>query len=202
MRRVPRLWLVAALALLSPAAWAAGGSASDGIDVDVAPVHAEHAPVPPARLVLPKAAYPVTRRDPLVEHVFGQDVADPYRWLEGDLRSNGDVADWVKRQNATSASYLAHLPGRGAMEARIRALFNYERFSLPRKAGRSYFYLRNGGLQNQSALYVQGAEDKQGRLLIDPNGWSQDGALALDAWVPSRGGRWLAYQPVDEVGLG
>ena len=63
-------------------------------------------------------------------------------------------------------------------EARIRALFNFERFSLPRKAGRSYFYLRNGGLQNQSALYVQGAEDKQGRLLIDPNGWSADGAVA------------------------
>ena len=193
MPRVPRLWLGAVLALLSPTAWAAGGSANDGIDMDVAPVHAEHAPVPSTRLVLPKAAYPVTRRDPLVEHVFGQDVADPYRWLEGDLRSNRDVADWVKRQNATSASYLAQLPGRGAMEARIRALFNFERFSLPRKAGSSYFYLRNGGLQNQSALYVQGAEDKQGRLLIDPNGWSKDGALALDAWVPSRGGRWLAY---------
>ena len=146
-----------------------------------------------AALALPRMAYPATRRDPLVERLFGEDVADPYRWLEADLRASAPVADWVAQQNATSEAYLARLPGRDAMAARIRAAFDFERFSIPHKAGRSYFYLRNSGLQNQSALYVRDGLDGAGRLLLDPNAWSADGAVALDAWVPSRNGRWLAY---------
>jgi prolyl oligopeptidase len=146
-----------------------------------------------ARLALPQPAYPVTRRDPLIETVFGQAVADPFRWLEGDIRKSPDVAEWVARQNATSRSYLAQLPGRDIMAARIRALFDYERFSLPRKAGTRYFYTRNSGLQSQSALYVRDGLYGPSRQLVDPRGWSSDGTVALDAWSPSQGGRWLAY---------
>ena len=146
-----------------------------------------------AALAQAAPTYPETRREPVIERMFGEDMADPYRWLEGDLRANPEVARWAAQQNAVSADYLAQLPGRTAMASRISALLDYERFSLPRKAGNRYFYLRNGGLQNQFALYVRETLIGPPRALLDPNTWSADGTTALDAWVPSRSGRWLAF---------
>ena len=144
-----------------------------------------------------KPAYPATRREPIVETQFGERVADPYRWLENDVRSDREVADWVERQDAVTRAYLDRLPGRDAFAARIRRLMDYERFGVPRKAGDRYFYLRNAGLQNQSALYVRESLSGTPRVLLDPNGWSADGATALDAWEPSRQGTRLAYTVQD-----
>lgn len=136
---------------------------------------------------------PQTAAEPLAEDVFGERVADPYRWLEADARQSPAVAGWVEAQNQATARYLATLPGRDILAARVRALLNYERFSIPRKAGHRYFYLRNSGLQNQAVLWVRESLSGRGRVLIDPNVWSMAGARALDQWEPSPDGRYLAY---------
>lgn len=141
--------------------------------------------------------YPETRRGPLVETLFGEKLADPYRWLENDVRQGTEVADWVRRQNLVTEGYLAKLPARPWFEQRIRALFDFERFGLPVKAGRRYFYTRNSGLQNQAQLFVRAGLTGQPRLLLDPNAWAGDGATALDDWKPSDKGRYLAYSVQD-----
>jgi prolyl oligopeptidase len=202
--------LLAALALGEPALAtavpaASPDAASEGA-VDV--VRGEHAgsavpadlisaiapaPAPRNSLILPRALYPLARRDGVVDKPFGQAVADPWRWLEADLRTSPDVADWVGRESRLTAGFLKALPGRDGFAARIRSLLDYPRVSLPRKAGHSYFYLRNTGLQNQSVLYVQDGASATPRPLIDPNTWSADGSQALDLWVPSRSGRYLAF---------
>ena len=142
-------------------------------------------------------AYPETTRVDLVETQFGEAVADPYRWLESDVRTDKAVADWVAKQNELTQGYLAGLPQRQWFAQRIKALMDYERFGLPRKAGDNYFYMRNSGLQNQSQLFVRKGLNGPARLLIDPNGWAKDGATALDAWVPSKNGKLLAYSIQD-----
>ena len=146
---------------------------------------------------VPALQYPDTRKQDLVETQFGEAIADPYRWLENDVRTDKDVADWVERQNALTQAYLKTLPQRGWFAQRIRALTDYERFGLPQKAGKSYFYTRNSGLQNQSQLFVRTGLNGEARLLIDPNTWAKDGATALDAWVPSHDGKLLAYSIQD-----
>ncbi|MBX9815329.1 MAG: S9 family peptidase, partial [Sphingomonas sp.] len=123
--------------------------------------------------------YPETRRVDLVEDHFGIKVADPYRWLENDVRQDAEVRAWVTAQNQVTDAYLATLPQRAPFRERIKALYNYERFGVPVKAGGRYFYTRNSGLQNQSVLYVRDSLSGEGRVLIDPNGWSKDGATAL-----------------------
>jgi prolyl oligopeptidase len=128
---------------------------------------------------------------------FGEKVADPYRWLENDVRTDPEVADWVKRQDGLTRSYLSGLPQREWFATRIRALMDYERFSLPRRAGRAYFYTRNSGLQNQAQLFVRRGLGGQPRLLIDPNLWTSDGTTALDEWEPSQDGKLLAYSIQD-----
>lgn len=142
-------------------------------------------------------AYPDTRQDDIVETFFGERLADPYRWLENDVRSDSEVADWVQRQNAVTDSYLDTLPERKWFADRIRSLIDYERFGLPVKAGKHYFYTRNSGLQNQAQLFVRKGLKGKARLLLDPNNWAKDGATALDDWKPSEDGRYLLYSVQD-----
>lgn len=141
--------------------------------------------------------YPETRREALVEDHFGEKIADPYRWLENDVRNDPQVAQWVEAQNAVTRGYLATLPQRDAFAQRIRALIDYERFGLPTKAGNRYFYTRNSGLQNQAQLFVRDSLKGTPRLLLDPNSWAADGATALDTWKPSDDGKHLLFSVQD-----
>jgi prolyl oligopeptidase len=138
-------------------------------------------------------AYPQTRRVDLVETQFGVPVADPYRWLENDVRTDPAVKSWVDAQNAVTNAFLGTLPGRKALEQRITQLYDYERFAAPDKKGGRYFYTHNSGLQNQSVLFVRDRLDCEGRALIDPNPWSKDGATALAEWEPNEQGTKLLY---------
>jgi prolyl oligopeptidase len=137
--------------------------------------------------------YPETKTIPVTEEQFGVKVADPYRWLEDDVRTSKDVAAWVAEQKVVSDTYLDALPGKASLAAKMKALYNYERYSLPEKAGGHYFFTKNDGLQNQSVLYVRKGLKGKDRILIDPNSWAKDGATALDSWVASKNGKLLAY---------
>ncbi len=142
-------------------------------------------------------AYPETRRDEIVETQFGDPVADPYRWLENDVRGDPSVANWVEEQNKVTDAYLNRLGHREAIRKRLKTLWNYERYGVPRKRGGRYFYTFNTGLRNQPVLLVrEGLEGKE-RELLDPNGWSKDGATALDEWRPSNNGDLLLYSVQD-----
>ncbi|MDF7774608.1 prolyl oligopeptidase family serine peptidase [Sphingomonas sp. AOB5] len=146
---------------------------------------------------MPKIAYPQTRRVDVVEEQFGVKVADPYRWLENDVRNDPEVAAWVAAENKVTDAYLDTLPGRDVFAARIRQLFDYERFGAPTKKGGRYFYMHNSGLQNQAVLWVRDTLTGPGRILIDPNGWAKDGATALAEWLPSDDGKYLIYSIQD-----
>ena len=205
-------WLILAAAALIAAPGARARGEAEALAL---PVHAPTGPeaATPPSTAMPTVAitaisatnYPSTRRDPLVERVFGEDLPDPYRWLEADMRSSPEVSSWVAQQNAASSAYLGQLPGHDVLLARIRSLFDYERFSLPRKAGQRYFYMRNSGLQTQAVLYVREGLEGTPRVLIDPNTWHdattkagadaapEAGTRALDAWAPSPGGRFLGF---------
>lgn len=141
--------------------------------------------------------YPAAPRLDLVEDHFGVKVADPYRWLENDLRTDAAVADWVARENDLTRRYIDTLPGRDALRARLRALLSHGRYTVPRKAGGRYFYGYNKGLENQTPLYMRVGLDGPQRLLLDPNQWTRDGASALAEWVPAPDGRTLAYAVQD-----
>ena len=150
--------------------------------------------VPPT---YPAITYPATRKGDVADTQFGVAVADPYRWLENDVRTDKDVAAWVESENAVTNSVLQTLPLRDTFKKRMTALYDYERYGLPRKRANLYFYTHNTGLQNQSVLFVRDGLEGAGRELIDPNGWSKDGATALAEWTPSEDGQLLAYSIQD-----
>jgi prolyl oligopeptidase len=63
----------------------------------------------------------------------------------------------------------------------------------PVRRGRKFFQLRNSGLQNQDVLYTLESMEGEPRILLDPNGLSPNGTIALSSWAASPDGRWLAY---------
>lgn len=139
------------------------------------------------------AQVPMSKRIEHFDEYFGVRVHDPYRWLEDDVRESEDVAEWVKAENEYTQDFLKTIPERSEINARLTELWDYEKFGPPFKAGGRLYFYKNDGLQNQYVLYVQGPDDAEPRVLIDPNEWSQDGTVALGGTSYSDDGRYLAY---------
>lgn len=158
-------------------------------------------PVPLAALVLMStllpAAPPATKRVDHADVYHGVTVADPYRWLEADVRESPEVAEWVETQNKHTFAWLEQIPQRAAIKERLTQLWNFEKFSTPFKIGGRYFFQKNDGLQNQFVLYLQASLDAEPQVLIDPNTWSEDGTVALGGLSFSPDGRRLAYAVKD-----
>src|SRR4051812_45885905 len=123
--------------------------------------------------------YPPAPRGDQVDEYHGTKVADPYRWLEEDVRKSKEVSAWVAAENKVTDAYLATIPERKGIRDRLTKLWDYARSSAPSKAGDRYFFLRNNGLQNQSVLFVSEGLDGKPRVLLDPNKLSKDGTVAL-----------------------
>lgn len=136
-------------------------------------------------------AYPDTRRGDQVDTYHGSKVADPYRWLEDD--NSAETKAWVKSQNAVTDRYFQAMPQREPARKLYTALYNFERYGVPFKAGGRYFWTRNDGLQQQSVLYTAAALTAPPTVALDPNTLSKDGTVALTGSVPSRDGKLLAY---------
>jgi prolyl oligopeptidase len=137
--------------------------------------------------------YPAAKRGEQVDDYHGTKVADPYRWLEDDVRKSQEVKEWVDAENKVTEAYLATIPEREGIKKRLTELWNYERYSAPFKIGGHFFYSKNDGLQNQSVLYVQDRLDGEARVLIDPNTWSKDGTVALSGMSVSDDAKYLGF---------
>ena len=135
--------------------------------------------------------YPESRTVDHVDLYHGTEVADPYRWLE-DLDSE-ETAAWVEAQNKVTFSFLEKIPERDALRARLKELWDYEKFGIPRKGGDRYFFSYNTGLQNQSIVYRVDSLEADPLEVLDPNHLSEDGTVALTSYRPSPDGRFLAY---------
>ena len=135
--------------------------------------------------------YPIAPRGDVVDVYHGHVVPDPYRWLEdGDAPA---ARAWIEAEAELTERFLAAIPARAAIRERLTALWDYERFGLPRRAGDAYVYSKNTGLQNQAVVYIAPTLDGEARVLIDPNGFSADGTVALAGTSFSDDGRYVAY---------
>jgi len=137
-----------------------------------------------------KPKYPPAKQGAIVQDYGAVKVPDPYRWLEN--ADDPDTIRWVEAENALTRSYVDG-PRREAIKARITALLDFPRVSVPEKQGTRYFFTRNSGLQNQSVLHVREGLDGPERVLLDPNALSADGTVALVGTAPTQDGALLGY---------
>jgi prolyl oligopeptidase len=136
-------------------------------------------------------SYPPARLGTDADDYHGELVGDPYRWLE--VTDDPEVAGWIKAQNELTESFLAAVPAREAIRARLTELWDYPKFGVPFERGGRWFQTRNPGLAAQPVLYVMDAPDADGRPLLDPNALSEDGTTAVAEINVSGDGTLLAY---------
>jgi prolyl oligopeptidase len=138
-----------------------------------------------------KFDYPTAPTSNQVDDYHGTKVADPYRPLEDP--DSAPTRAWIEAENKLTFGYLEQIPAREKIRARMKELLQYERFSVPEKKGKRYFYSHNSGLQNQSVLYWMPALDAEPKVLLDPNTLSSDGTVAVSGTAVSDNGELLAY---------
>ena len=134
--------------------------------------------------------YPTTKKVPVVDEYFGNQVTDNYRWLEDDM--SAETADWVKVQNKTTYEYLAQIPYRDKIKSRLAALLDYEKVGMPFVEGDYSYFYKNDGLQNQYVLYRQKG-DAPAEVFLDPNTFSEDGTVSLGSIEFSEDGSLAVY---------
>ena len=134
--------------------------------------------------------YPETTKGTTIDNYFGNEVADPYRWLEDDRSSKTE--DWVKSQNNVTQGYLDHISYRDQIKERMTKLWNYEKYSSPTRHGDYDYFYKNDGLQNQYVLFRQ-KEGMEAEVFLDPNTFSEDGTTSLSDVSFTKDGKKVAY---------
>ncbi len=141
------------------------------------------------------AEYPDTRRDEsVVDTLHGQQIPDPYRWLED--ADSAETKDWVRRQNEATESELSSYPEREWFQQTMTAILARPRAGVPAQESGWFFVGRNDGTQAQDVVYVADSLDgllEGGRVLVDPNKLSEDGTDSLGSYTVSPDGRYFAY---------
>ena len=146
------------------------------------------------------ATPPATKADPVQDTLHGTAITDSYRWLEGDNSNANDqgkvtaeVSAWTDAQNAYTRLVLDNLPGRQALEQRLRPLMEMGSVTRPIVRGNRYFYTRREGSQNQPVVYWREGHDGPNTILVDPVRLDASGLTTVEWISPSPDGRLLAY---------
>jgi prolyl oligopeptidase len=137
------------------------------------------------------AKVPLAPQKPVVDEVQGHKITDDYRWLED--AASPETQHWVSDEMAYTRDVLDPLPGREPLHKRLTDLISIGSISAPQIGGKHYFYTKREGSQNQPVLFVREGVNGKDRVLADVNQLAADGTVALDWWVPSDDGKYVAY---------
>jgi prolyl oligopeptidase len=137
---------------------------------------------------------PETRKKPVTDEYQGVKVDDPYQWLEDD--QNPDVKAWSDAQNQRTRAYLDKLPDRTSIEKQLTEWYAKTSPSYSGLVSRPgiLFALKFQPPKQQPMLITLASADdlKSEKMVLDPNALDPKGTTAIDWFVPSRDGKYVA----------
>jgi len=133
-------------------------------------------------------------REPVTNNYHGVEIIDDYQWLENPAAPQ--VREWTARQNERTRAYYSHLFYRDSLAEKLTKLRSEESaryFGLQEKRGR-LFALRFKPPAQQPVLIRLDSLDSlaQARVIFDPNRYNTNGTTAMDWYVPSADGKFVA----------
>lgn len=141
-------------------------------------------------------APPETPRSDDCYTLHGDEIEDPYLWLE---ESTDEVDEWVDAQNEYAESYLTTNEARTALKPAFEAAARTPDFGLPVARPSGYFQEIEHPDEEQPVLTFRPNLEDERTVLVDPNEWSDSGTASMGWWQPDPLGERIAYG-VDEGG--
>jgi len=147
---------------------------------------------------LDRGAPPTSAHD-VVDSYFDVRVDDPYRWLEN--ADDPSVKRWVAAQDGRARRYLDRLPLRRTIFDRLwrQVSRTSSSFYSLYTVGDKVFALYSQPPKQQPmlALLWRELDPSKARIIVDPNALNSNGTTAIDWFVPSPDGRWVAVSLSD-----
>jgi prolyl oligopeptidase len=147
---------------------------------------------------------PETPKKAVSSQYHGVTVEDPYQWLEND--NDPQVKSWSDAQNQRTRQYLDKLPDRAAIEKQLTEWYAKTSPSYSSLVSRSatgrirrgepgiLFAMKFQPPKQQPLLVTLASADdlKSEKVLLDPNVLDAKGTTAIDWFVPSLDGKYVA----------
>src|SRR5438876_2426722 len=137
---------------------------------------------------------PQTPKKPVSTKYQDVTVEDPYQWLEQD--NDPQVKAWSDAQNQRTRQYLDRLPDRAAIEKQLTEWYaktspSYS--SLVSRPGILFAMKFQPPKQQPMLVTIASADDlKSEKVVLDPNVLDAKGTTAIDWFVPSLDGKYVA----------
>src|SRR5258707_3138024 len=140
---------------------------------------------------------PDTPKKPVATEYHGVTVEDPYQWLEAD--DDSQVKAWSDTQNQQTRENLDSSPDRAAIEKQLQGWYaktspSYS--SLVSRPGILFAMKFQPPKQQPLLVTLASADDlKSEKVVLDPNVLDTKGTTAIDWFVPSLDGKYIAMSP-------
>jgi prolyl oligopeptidase len=142
---------------------------------------------------------PPTAQQAVTDTYHGVRVTDPYRWLEN--ADSKQVREWSAAQDARTRKYLDALPQRGPIYDQLLRQISATSSSYHalHAVGGQIFALYEEPPKQQAmiAVLTNAADPSLARVIVDPNTINPKGTTAIDWFVPSPDGKWVAVSLSD-----
>ncbi len=137
---------------------------------------------------------PTTPQEQVTDTYHGVKVSDPYRWLENP--DSERVRAWSAAQDRRTRSYLDALPQRAPIYQRLLREISATSSSYHdlHAVGGLIFALYDEPPKQQPmiAVMTNAVDPALARVIVDPNALNPKGTTAIDWFVPSPDGKWVA----------
>jgi prolyl oligopeptidase len=128
----------------------------------------------------------------VTETIHGQEISDPYRWLEDQESSR--TQDWIAAQTRFARTYLDQVPGRERIRERIGELLAVKTYDSLQRVGNRYFFRKRLPEEEQPSIYLRDGDGGEDRLLIDPAAEGPSKFTSVKLLRVSRDGRLVLYE--------
>jgi len=135
-----------------------------------------------------------TPKKPVTDEYQGVKVEDDYQWLEQD--DDPAVKAWSDAQNQKTRAYIDKLPDRGGIEKQLKewyAKISPSYSGIVSRPGILFALKFQPPKQQQMLVTLTSADNlKSEKMVLDPNALDAKGTTAIDWFVPSRDGKYVA----------
>ena len=135
---------------------------------------------------------PLSPAMPIVECLHGNQIVDPYRWLED--QDSPQTRSWLDAQARYTSAYFSSVPGRNHIEKRISELLLSTTVGPIWIAGEKYFYAKRTPEREQPVIIERNGLRGPELLAVDPAILDRERPVAVSIAAVSHNGRYLAYE--------